>query len=74
VIPSMGTDATPTARQLTDLVATIRETGVRAIFVEADENPQLAEQIAAETGITVETGLLDHSLTGPTARRRPTSR
>jgi ABC-type Zn uptake system ZnuABC Zn-binding protein ZnuA len=66
VIPAFSTGATPTARELADLVATIDETGVRAIFVGAAENPQLAEQIGAETGVTVETRLLDHSLTGPT--------
>ena len=63
VIPGAATGESPTARQLSDLVAAIRETGVKAIFVEAGENPQLAEQIGAETGVTVVTDLLDHSLT-----------
>jgi zinc/manganese transport system substrate-binding protein/manganese/iron transport system substrate-binding protein len=63
VIPSAATGESPTARQLSDLVATIRETGARAIFVEAGENPRLAEQIGAETGAAVVTDLLDHSLT-----------
>ncbi len=63
VIPSAATSESPTARQLSDLTRTIRETGVKAIFVEAGENPQLAEQIGAETGVKVVTDLLDHSLT-----------
>ena len=63
VIPSAATGESPTARQLSELTRTIRETGVKAIFVEAGENPQLAEQIGAETGVTVVTDLLDHSLT-----------
>ena len=63
VIPSASTGESPTARQLTDLVATIRATGAKAIFVEASENPQLAQQIGAETGVKVVTDLLDHSLT-----------
>jgi ABC-type Zn uptake system ZnuABC Zn-binding protein ZnuA len=63
VIPGAATGESPTARQLSDLVRTIRETGVKAIFVEAGENPQLAEQIGAETGVAVVTDLLDHSLT-----------
>jgi ABC-type Zn uptake system ZnuABC Zn-binding protein ZnuA len=63
VIPGAATGESPTARQLSDLVAVIRETGVKAIFVEAGENPQLAEQIGAETGVKVVTDLLDHSLT-----------
>jgi ABC-type Zn uptake system ZnuABC Zn-binding protein ZnuA len=65
VIPSASTGETPTARQLTDLTQTIRDTGAKAIFVDASDNPQLAEQIGNETGVKVVTGLLDHSLTAP---------
>lgn len=65
VIPSATTGDSPTARQLSDLVRTIRDTGVRAIFVDAGDNPQLADQIGSETGIKVVTGLLDHSLSPP---------
>ena len=65
VIPSATTGDSPTARQLSDLVQTIRAAGVKAIFVDASENPQLAEQIGAETGVKVVTDLLDHSLTAP---------
>ena len=63
VIPSVGTSESPTAQQLGDLTAAIRRSAAKAIFVEVDENPQLARQIAAETGITVVDDLLDHSLT-----------
>jgi ABC-type Zn uptake system ZnuABC Zn-binding protein ZnuA len=63
VIPGAATGESPTARQLSDLTRTIREARVKAIFVEASENPQLAEQIGAETGVKVVTDLLDHSLT-----------
>lgn len=65
VLPSVTTSDTPTAKQLADLTRTIRRAGVKAIFVDASDNPQLAEQIGAETGVKVVTGLLDHSLTGP---------
>lgn len=65
VIPSVATGESPTARQLADLTATIRADGVRAIFVELDENPRLADQIAAETGIAVIDDLRDHSLSEP---------
>jgi len=65
VIPSVGTGETPTAKQLGDLTAAIRTSGAKAIFVEIEENPKLAEQIAAETGIAVVDDLLDHSLTEP---------
>jgi ABC-type Zn uptake system ZnuABC Zn-binding protein ZnuA len=63
VIPSVSTGETPTAKQLGDLTAAIRKSGAKAIFVEIEENPKLAQQIAAETGITVVDDLLDHSLT-----------
>jgi ABC-type Zn uptake system ZnuABC Zn-binding protein ZnuA len=65
IIPSAGTGETPTAKQLGDLAAAIRASGAKAIFVESGENPKLAEQIAAETGLAVVDDLLDHSLTGP---------
>jgi zinc/manganese transport system substrate-binding protein len=64
VLSSVTSGSTPTARQLADLVATIKAEHVKAIFVEAEEDPRLAEQIAAETGVTVIDDLLDHSLTG----------
>jgi ABC-type Zn uptake system ZnuABC Zn-binding protein ZnuA len=62
VIPSVATGESPTAKQLAELTETIRAEGVRAIFVEIEENPQLADQIAAETGIVVVDDLRDHSL------------
>ncbi len=63
VIPGTGTGAAPTAKQLADLTAAIRSSGAKAVFVEIGENPELARQIAGETGATVVTDLLDHSLT-----------
>ena len=65
VIPSVATGESPTAKQLAELTETIRAEGVRAIFVELEENPQLADQIAAETGIVVVDDLRDHSLSEP---------
>ena len=53
VIPSVATGESPTAKQLTELTKVIESEGVRAIFVELGENPELADQIAAETGIVV---------------------
>ncbi|NLE21189.1 MAG: zinc ABC transporter solute-binding protein [Actinobacteria bacterium] len=65
VIPSIASGESPTAKQLAALTETIRREGVRAIFVELDENPELAAQIAAETGIVVVDDLRDHSLSEP---------
>jgi ABC-type Zn uptake system ZnuABC Zn-binding protein ZnuA len=63
VIPSVSTGAVPSARQLARLVDRINETGAIAIFLETGSNPQLAEQIAAETGIKVVSELYTHSIT-----------
>lgn len=63
VIPSVSTGDIVGAQQLADLVKTIEATGVKAIFVELGENPDLAKQIAAEAHVKVVTDLLDHSLT-----------
>jgi ABC-type Zn uptake system ZnuABC Zn-binding protein ZnuA len=65
VIPSVSTGASPTAKQLAELTRTIRDEGVPVIFVQGIENPELAEQIAAETGITVVDDLRAGSLTEP---------
>jgi len=65
VLPGASTGETPTARGLSDLVGAIESSGARAIFVEIDENPDLARQIAEETGVAVVTDLLDHSLSEP---------
>ena len=63
VIPSVSSGETVSAKQLADLVKTIEAQHVKAVFVEIEENPGLAEQIAAEAHVKVVTDLLDHSLT-----------
>jgi ABC-type Zn uptake system ZnuABC Zn-binding protein ZnuA len=65
VIPSVSTGASPSAQQLAHLVDVIRETSAPAIFLETGANPQLAEQVAAETGARVVTNLYTHSVTEP---------
>lgn len=64
IIPSVSSGSTPTALQLTDLIGKIQYAKVKAIFLEAGSNPELAQTIASETGVTIITGLLTHSLTG----------
>jgi manganese/iron transport system substrate-binding protein len=63
VIPSVSTEASPSARQLVQLVDGLKASGARAVFVEAGGNPQLARQVAQEAGIPVVTELYTHSLT-----------
>lgn len=65
VIPSVSSGATPSARDLAELVATVRRTGVKAIFIDVGEDPRLARQIAAETGVKVVDDLRVHSLSDP---------
>jgi ABC-type Zn uptake system ZnuABC Zn-binding protein ZnuA len=62
VIPGVSTGETVSAKQMAGLVKTIEAQHVKAVFVELDENPGLADQIAAEAHVKVVTDLLDHSL------------
>jgi ABC-type Zn uptake system ZnuABC Zn-binding protein ZnuA len=63
IIPSISSDASPSALQLADLVNRIQLTGTKVIFLETGSNPQLADQIATETNIKVVSNLFTHSLT-----------
>lgn len=67
VVPSVSSSASPSAQDLARLVDQIRHTGAPAIFLESGSNPQLADQVARETGVKVVTGLLTHSF-GPDAQ------
>ena len=63
VIESFSSDASPSAQQMTALVDQIRLYEAPAIFLDASDNPALAEQIASETGVNVVTDLHVESLT-----------
>ena len=63
IIPSVSSEASPSAQQVARLVEAIRGSGAPAIFLETGTNPQIAEQIARETGIRVVTDLYTESLT-----------
>ncbi len=63
IMPNVSTGASPSAQQLAALVNQIKAAKVKAIFLETGTNPQLAKQIAQETGIRVVTDLYTHSLT-----------
>lgn len=64
VIPSMDTSAELSAKQLTDLVAKIEATGVKAVFTESSLPPKTAEAIASRAGVKVVASLYGDSL-GP---------
>jgi zinc/manganese transport system substrate-binding protein/manganese/iron transport system substrate-binding protein len=53
VVPSFDTSAELSGRQLSELVARIRATGVQAVFAEAALPPRTAETVAREAGVEV---------------------
>jgi ABC-type Zn uptake system ZnuABC Zn-binding protein ZnuA len=57
-----GPEGAPSAQQLATLVEAISETGAPAIFVETGSSPELAEQVANETGVAVISDLHTHSV------------
>lgn len=63
VIPSMSTDAGTSAKGLAALIEVIKTSGAPAIFLGEVENPDLANQIAAETEVKVVDNLHLESLT-----------
>ncbi len=62
IIPSVSTGSSPSAQQLAQLINHIRSTQAPAIFLETGANPQMANQVAQETGIKVITDLYTHSI------------
>ena len=64
VIPSVSTQAEPSAGETAKLIRTIRREKVKAIFAESNVNPKLAETLAKEAGVKVVGDLYGDSL-GP---------
>jgi ABC-type Zn uptake system ZnuABC Zn-binding protein ZnuA len=68
VVPSVSSDASPSAQQMAELIDQIKASGTPALFLDEVENPALAQQIADETGVKVVEDLHLESLTdGPPA-------
>jgi ABC-type Zn uptake system ZnuABC Zn-binding protein ZnuA len=65
IVPSITSGAAPSAQELAALIDQIRSTKAPAIFLETGTNPQLADQIASETGVKVVSDLYTHSLSAP---------
>lgn len=65
VVPGGSTDAEPSSADLAALVATIRETGVTAIFSNTADSSALVDTVAAEAGATVEVVPLFEGSVGP---------
>ena len=65
IIPSITSGAAPSARELAALINQIRSSAAPAIFLETGTNPQLADQVASETGAKVVLDLYTHSRSAP---------
>ena len=65
VIPGVTSEASPTAKEMADLIETIKSSGAPAIFLDISENPKLADQIATESGAKVVTDLYVETLSKP---------
>jgi ABC-type Zn uptake system ZnuABC Zn-binding protein ZnuA len=65
IIPGFSTDASITAKEFAGLIVAVKSSEVKVIFLETGSNPNLAEQLAAETGIKVVYNLYTHSLSDP---------
>jgi ABC-type Zn uptake system ZnuABC Zn-binding protein ZnuA len=63
IVPSISTGASPSAQQLAQLADAVKRAGVKAIFLETGANPQLANQLARDTGVKTVTSLYTHSIT-----------
>lgn len=57
VIPSFDTQAELSARDISDLVAKIKASGVKAVFSESSVPPKAAEAIGREAGVKVVSGV-----------------
>jgi ABC-type Zn uptake system ZnuABC Zn-binding protein ZnuA len=70
IVPGVSSEAAPSAQQLAELIDEIKSTGAPAVFLNISDNPQLADQIAAETDSKVITDLYIETLSpidGPAA-------
>ncbi|MBI4670226.1 MAG: zinc ABC transporter substrate-binding protein, partial [Chloroflexi bacterium] len=61
LVPSFSSADSSTAQQLAALIDQIKTSRAQAIFLEQNDNPQVAEQIAKDIGVRVVTGLYTHS-------------
>lgn len=52
-IEGVTTDDQPSSKKVAELVSTIKAQGVKAIFLEAIENPKVLKEITKETGVKI---------------------
>jgi ABC-type Zn uptake system ZnuABC Zn-binding protein ZnuA len=63
ILPNVGQE--PSASQLAGLVDTVRASGAKAVFAEAQFNPQLARTLAQEAGVSNVVTTLYNDTVGP---------
>ncbi len=62
ILPGYSSSSAPSAQMMAAVIEKIRQTSAPAIFLETGSNPELAFQIASETGIKVLTDLRTHAV------------
>lgn len=65
VIPSISDTAEPSAKEINDLIETIKREQVKAIFAESSANAKVAQQVAQETGVKIVDNLYGDTLGAP---------
>lgn len=65
IIPSITSDAQPSARDVAELIQKIKAAHVKAIFLENSINPALAQRVGEEAGVRVVDTLYGDSLGEP---------
>lgn len=65
VIPSLSTEAEPSAGEVQQLIQAIKSQGVKAIYTETNLNPKLEEQVAQQAGVKIYSNLYGDALGAP---------
>jgi zinc/manganese transport system substrate-binding protein len=65
VFPGSDTRSEPSAQEVVNLVDSIKQEGVKAVFAENTVNPTLAEELANEAGVEIVDTLFTDSLDDP---------
>lgn len=65
VIPSLDTNAEPSAKDTEDLIKKIKDQHICAIFTESSINPKLEQRIASDAGVKVYSNLYGDTLGPP---------
>jgi ABC-type Zn uptake system ZnuABC Zn-binding protein ZnuA len=55
--PASGPESEPSAQTIAEVEDAIRTSGVRTVFAQDTDNPEVLEGIASRTGVRIETGL-----------------